>query len=62
MHLSAEAWGLREAARASIATGDFERGFELAAAAHGTQRTQAGEALLQLCQWLKDESANRLGR
>ena len=62
MNLSAQAWALREAARASIATGDFERGFELAAAAHGTQRSEAGEALLQLCQWLKAESANRPGR
>ena len=53
MHLSAEAWRLREAARASIETGDFRRGLELAAQANGSQRTEAGEALVQLCQWLK---------
>lgn len=59
MHLSAEAWRLREAARASIGTGDFARGFELAAQANGTQRTEAGEALLLLCQWLKHERGNQ---
>ena len=53
MHLSAEAWRLREAARVSMATGDFGRGFELAAQANGAQRTEAGEDLLHLCQWLK---------
>ena len=52
MHLSAEAWRLREEARASIAMGDFGRGFELATEADGVQRTEAGKALLQVCQWL----------
>ena len=59
MHLSAEAWRLREAARSSIETGNFGRGLELAAQAHGTQGTEAGEALLQLCQWLEHVRADQ---
>lgn len=61
MHLSAEAWRLREEARAAIGKGNFGRGFELAVQAHGTHRTEAGEALLHLCRWMKQESADQPG-
>ena len=56
MHLSAEAWRLREEARKAIAAGEFERGFELAARAQEAQGTNAGEALLRLCEWLEAEA------
>jgi hypothetical protein len=56
MHLSAEAWRLREAAREAIAAGDFGRGFTLAVKAEDAQSTHAGEALRELSKWLKGEA------
>jgi len=52
MRLAAEAWWLRETARAAIAAGDFERVLELAAKAQEAQGTPAGEALLRMGYWL----------
>lgn len=45
MILAVKAWRLREAARAAMGAGRFERAFELAAKAQEAQRTAAGEAL-----------------
>ena len=56
MHLSAEAWLLREAARQAMAAGDFGRGFELAARAQEAQGTNSGEALRRLCEWLNSRT------
>ncbi len=52
MHLSAEAWRLRELAREAAGSGDFNRGRELAAEAQQTQATPAGDSLRRLCAWL----------
>jgi hypothetical protein len=57
MALAAEAWKLREAARAAIAAGEFASGFELAARAEEVRRTQSGEALRKLSQWLREEAS-----
>lgn len=51
MHLSAEAWRLRQAARTTIAAGDYGRSLELAVQARQTQSTPAGEALCKLSEW-----------
>lgn len=56
MRLAARAWWLREAARAAVATGDFERVLELAAKAQEAQGTPAGEALLRMGWWLEAEA------
>jgi hypothetical protein len=52
MRLSAEAWRLREGARAAFAEGDFARGAALAAQAQQRQNTPAGVALLRIAPWL----------
>jgi hypothetical protein len=53
MLLSAEAWRLREAARAAFTAGEFGRSVELAAKAQEAQRTPAGEALRRIGEWLR---------
>jgi predicted amidophosphoribosyltransferase len=52
MLLAAEAWRLRERARAAVASGEFERGYELAAQAQDVRQTRAGESLRTVCEWL----------
>jgi predicted amidophosphoribosyltransferase len=56
MHLAAQAWWLREAARAAITAREFGRVVELAAKAQEVQSTPAGEALLRLGYWLQAEA------
>ena len=53
MLIAAEAWRLREAARAAILAGEFERAVELARDAQAAQVTPAGEMLLRLGSWLR---------
>jgi hypothetical protein len=53
MLLSALAWRLRQAARTSIAAGEFGRAFELAVKAQAAQSTPAGQALRTLGEWMK---------
>jgi hypothetical protein len=45
MILAVKAWRLREAARAAMEAGRFERAFELTTRAQEAQRTVAGDAL-----------------
>jgi hypothetical protein len=52
MLLAAEAWRLRDAARAALAAGEFALGSELAVRAQEAKRTGAGEALRALSEWL----------
>jgi hypothetical protein len=52
MRLAAEAWRLREAARAALAAGDFAVCIELAERAQEVQATLAGEALRRIGEWL----------
>jgi hypothetical protein len=52
MFLSAEAWRLREAARMAITAGNFGHSFELAVQAQEAQRTNAGEILRRIGEWL----------
>jgi hypothetical protein len=51
MRLSAEAWRLREHARAALASGDFGRVSELAAQAQQMEKTPAGGALVMVAKW-----------
>jgi hypothetical protein len=53
MLLAAEAWRLRDAARAAVAAGEFALGSELAARAQQVNHTGAGEALRALSEWLR---------
>jgi len=53
MLIAAEAWRLREAARAAISVGEFGRAFELARGAQAAQATPAGEILLRVGAWLQ---------
>ena len=52
MHLSAESWRLREAARQAVASGDLGRARVLAAEAQELRGTDAGLALALLCEWM----------
>ena len=52
MQLSVQAWMLREAARASLAAGDFAHAHRLAAQAQTLQVTEEGGALCLLGAWL----------
>jgi hypothetical protein len=53
MQLSVAAWMLREAARASLAAGDFAQAGQLAKQAQDLQVTEAGGALCLLSAWLQ---------
>jgi predicted amidophosphoribosyltransferase len=53
MVLVSEAWRLREEARAAVALGEFDRGYQLAARAQEAKQTRAGESLRTLCEWLR---------
>lgn len=55
MRLSIESWQLREEARHATVSGDFSRGVELAARAQSAHSTDAGRALVILCEWLKGD-------
>ena len=52
MLFAAEAWRLREAARAAFGAGLFARAVDLAEAAQERQRTSAGEMLRNLSRWV----------
>lgn len=52
MLLAAEAWRMREQARAAILAGEFELGRGLAARAQEAKQTPAGTVLRALCEWL----------
>ena len=53
MELSVQAWVLREAARASLAVGDFVGAHRSALEAQSKQVTEEGEALCLLSAWLE---------
>jgi hypothetical protein len=57
MLLAARAWWLRQAARTAIGTGEFLRGFELAAKAQEVQNTLSGQALRRIGEWLGEKPA-----
>ena len=54
MRLSVAAWRLREAARDSLAAGDFASAYRLAARAQRLQVTGEGRALCLLSAWLAE--------
>lgn len=53
MRLSIESWRLRQEARRAVAAGEFSEGFELAGKAQNALGTEAGVALLAVCEWLR---------
>lgn len=53
MLIAAQAWQLREGARAAFIAGEFGRAFELAHKAQAAQATPAGEMLMRLGAWLR---------
>ena len=57
MILAVKSWRLREAARAAIGVGQFERAWQLAAEAQETNRTSAGADLLTVSQWMGHTTA-----
>lgn len=52
MMLAVEAWRARQAARASILAGDFEKAHHLASVAQKLQATDAGRCLKTITLWL----------
>ena len=55
MLLAAKAWQLRQAARQSLAAGDFNLALGFASQAQELYRTQCGESLRLVSAWLKAE-------
>ena len=53
MLLAAKAWQLREKARLSLKSGEFDRALEFALAAQKLQFTPQGESLRVLSAWFK---------
>jgi len=56
MQLAIEAWQKREAARNAIAEGSWEQAKSQAEAAQQSCRTEAGESLRILAEWVLGES------
>jgi predicted amidophosphoribosyltransferase len=52
MRMAAEAWRLRQAARAALDCGDVERALTLASEAQRVRHTPRGEAVRLLSAWL----------